>query len=107
MGVGLPQMLCLGGGVGLVIVFQGRVIVVVGMGGCHVLPLAAVPQVMHHVSVLVSVNDGVMGVLHTDLLVTLLRIREPAGSEWPARAGCGGAGIASSGLPLARPCCLD
>jgi hypothetical protein len=50
-----------------------------------VLPLAAVPQVMHHVGVFVSVNDGVMGVLHSDLLVTLLRIREPAGGEWPAR----------------------
>jgi len=43
MGVGLPQVLGLGLDVGLVIVFQGRVIVLVGMGGRHVLPLAAMP----------------------------------------------------------------
>jgi hypothetical protein len=43
MGVGLPQMLRLSVDVGLVIVFQGRVIVVVRMGGRHVLPLGAVP----------------------------------------------------------------
>ena len=43
MGVGLPQMLGLSVDVGLMIVFHGRVIVVVGMGGRHVLPLDAVP----------------------------------------------------------------
>jgi hypothetical protein len=43
MGVGLPQMLRFGVDVGLVIVFHGRVIVVVGMAGRHVLPLGAVP----------------------------------------------------------------
>jgi len=107
IGVGLPQMLCLSVGVGLVIVFQGRMTVVVGMGGCHGLPLAAVPQVMHHVSVLVSVTDGVMGVLHGDLLVTLLRIREPAGGVWLGKAGRGGAGIAESGPPLVGSCCSD
>jgi len=41
MGVGLPQVLGLGLDVGLVIVFQGWMIVLVGMGGRHVLPLAA------------------------------------------------------------------
>jgi hypothetical protein len=43
MGVGLTQVFGLGLDVGLVIVFQGRVIVLVGMGGRHVLPLAAMP----------------------------------------------------------------
>jgi hypothetical protein len=43
MGVGLSQMLGLSVGVGLVIVFHGRMIVVVGMGGRHVLPMSAVP----------------------------------------------------------------
>jgi hypothetical protein len=43
MGVGLPQVLRLGLDVGLVIVFQRRVIVLVGMGRRHVLPLAAMP----------------------------------------------------------------
>src|SRR5260370_22402354 len=38
---------------------------------------------MHHVSVVVGVNDGVMGVFHSDLLVTLLR----SGTCWPARPG--------------------
>jgi hypothetical protein len=78
MGVCFPLMLRLGLDVGSVIVHHGRVIVLVGMGGRHVLPLAAMPQVMHHVSVVVGVNDGVMGVLHSDLLVAVLR-REPAG----------------------------
>jgi hypothetical protein len=44
--VGLPQVLCLGVDVRLVIVFQGWVIVLVGMSGRPVLPLAAVPQVV-------------------------------------------------------------
>jgi hypothetical protein len=83
MGVSFPLMLRLGLDVGLVIVFHGRVIVLVGMGGRHVLPLAAMPQVMHHVSVIVGVNDGVMGVLHSDLLVTVVR-REPAGRSGSA-----------------------
>jgi len=43
MGVCLSQMLGLSIDVGLVIVFHGRVIVVVGMGGRHVLPMGAVP----------------------------------------------------------------
>lgn len=62
--VGLPQVLCLGVDVGLVIVFQSWVIVLMGMSGRHMLPLAAVPEVVHYVSVLVVVNDGVVGVLH-------------------------------------------
>ena len=64
VGVGLPQMLCLGVDVRFVIVFQGRVIVLVGMGGRHVLPLAAVPEIVHQVGVLMGVNDRIMGVLH-------------------------------------------
>jgi hypothetical protein len=78
MDVSFPLMLRLGLDVGLVIVFHGRVIVLVGMDGRHVFPLDAMTQVMHHVSVVVGVNDGVMCVLHSDLLVTVLR-REPAG----------------------------
>ena len=38
-------------------------IALVGMGGSHVLPLAAMPEVVHHVGVLVGVNDRIMGVL--------------------------------------------
>jgi hypothetical protein len=68
--VGLPQVLCLGIDVRLVIVLQGWVVVLVGMSGRHMLPLAAVPEVVHHVSVLVGVNDRVMGVLHNRPLVT-------------------------------------
>lgn len=34
-----------------------------GMGGRHVFPLGAVPEVVDQVSVLVRVNYGVMGVL--------------------------------------------
>ena len=60
--VGLPQVLCLGVDVGLVIVFQSWVIVLMGMSGRHMLPLAAVPEVVHYVRVLVVVNDGVVGV---------------------------------------------
>ena len=76
--VGLPQVLCLGVDVRLVIVFHGRVIVLVRMNGRHVFPLSAVPQVVHDVGVLVSVNDGIMGVLHGLLLVILLCVRGPA-----------------------------
>lgn len=60
MDVGLPDVLCLGIDMRLVIVFQGWVIVLAGMSGRHVLPLGAVPEVVHHVSVL----DRVMGVFH-------------------------------------------
>ena len=60
--MGLPQVLCLSVDVRLVIVFHGRMIVLVRMSGRHVFPLSAVPQVVHDVSVLVSVNDGIMGV---------------------------------------------
>lgn len=62
--VGLPQVLCLGVGMSLVIMFQGWVIVLVRMRGRHMFPLAAVPEVVHHVRVLVGVNDRVMVVLH-------------------------------------------
>jgi hypothetical protein len=68
--VGLPEMLGVGVDMGLMIVFHGRVVVPVRVGGRHVLPLAAVPQVVHQVSVLMGVNDGVMGVRHGVLLVT-------------------------------------
>ena len=59
------------------VVFYGRVVVLVRMGGRHVFPLSTVPQVMHQVSVLVCVNDGVMGVRYGLLLVTY-RAPEPA-----------------------------
>jgi hypothetical protein len=89
--VGLPHVLCLGVDMGLVIVFQGWVIVLVGMSGRHVLPLAAVPEVVHHVSVLVGVNDRVMGMLHG----------LPPGQMWEpargARPGLAGAALASLG----------
>lgn len=62
--VGLPQVLCLGTDVRLVVVLHGWVIVLVGMSGRHVLPLTAVPEVVHDVSVLVGVHDRVMGVRH-------------------------------------------
>jgi hypothetical protein len=62
--VGLPQVLCLGIDVRFMIVLYGWVIVLVRMSGRHVFPLDAVPEVVHDVSVLVGVNDGVMGVLH-------------------------------------------
>src|SRR5258708_2271295 len=45
---------------------------------------------MHHVSVAVGVNDGVVGVFHGDLLVTLPR----SGTCWPTRLGPGNAGLA-------------
>jgi hypothetical protein len=70
--VGLPPVLCFSIDVRLVIVFHGRMIVLVRMSGRHVFPLSAVPQVVHDVSMLVSVNDGIMGVLHGLHLVTLL-----------------------------------
>jgi hypothetical protein len=38
--------------------------VLVRMSGRHMLPLAAVPEIVHYVSVLVGVNDRIMGVLH-------------------------------------------
>jgi hypothetical protein len=62
--VGLPEVLFLGVFVRLVVVFHGRVVVLVRMGGRHVFPLGAVPEVVHDVGVLVGMNDGVMGVLH-------------------------------------------
>ncbi len=68
--MGLPEMLGAGVGVGLVVVFHGRVVVLVRVGGRHVFPLGAVPKVVHEVSVLVGVNDGVMGVRHGLPLVT-------------------------------------
>jgi hypothetical protein len=92
--VGLPQVLCLGVDVRLVIVFQGWVIVLVGMTGRHVLPLAAVPQVVHHVSVLVGVNDGVMGVLHGLPLGTPLCVRNLLAAPGPGRRGSGSVGLA-------------
>jgi hypothetical protein len=68
--VGLPEMLGAGVDMGLMVVFHGRVVVLVGVGGRHVFPLSTVPQVVHQVSVLMGVNDGVMGVRHRVLLVT-------------------------------------
>jgi hypothetical protein len=94
MGVCFPLMLRLGLDVGSVIVHHDRVIVLVGMGGRHVLPLAAMPQVMHHVSVVVGVNDGVMGVLHSDLLVC----RAASGTCWPTTLGPGNAAAARTRL---------
>jgi hypothetical protein len=82
--MGLPQVLCLSVGVRLVIVFHGRMIVLVRMSGRLVFPLSAVPQVVHDVSVLVSVNDGIMGVLHGLPFVTLLCVREPVGGAGQA-----------------------
>ena len=52
--VGLPEMLGVGVGVRLVVVFHGRVVVLVRVGSRHVFPLGAVPQVVHQVSVLVG-----------------------------------------------------
>ena len=77
MVVGLPQVLCLGADVRFMIVLHGWVIVLVRMSGRHVFPLSAVPQVVHDVSVLVSVNDGIMGVLH-DFPLVICCVREPA-----------------------------
>jgi len=62
--VGLPEVLFPGVFVGLVVVFHGRVVVLVRMGGRHVFPLGAVPELVHDVGVLMGVNDAVMGVLH-------------------------------------------
>jgi hypothetical protein len=87
MDVGLPQVLFLSVDVRLVIVFHGRVVVLVRMSSRHVFPLSAVPQVVHDVSVLVSVNDGIVGVLHDLSLVTPLRVREPARGAWPGMLG--------------------
>jgi hypothetical protein len=70
--VGFPHVLRAGVDMRLVIVFHDGMIVLVGMSGRQVLPLAAMPEVVHHVSVLVSVNDRVMGVLHGLPLVALL-----------------------------------
>ena len=42
VGMGLPQVLCLSVDVRLVIVFHGRVIVLVRMSGRHAVPLGAV-----------------------------------------------------------------
>ena len=46
----LPRVLCLGADVRFIIVLHGWVIVLVRMSGRHVLPLGAVPQVVHDVS---------------------------------------------------------
>jgi hypothetical protein len=73
--VGLPQVFCLGVDVRVVIVLHGWVIVLVRVSGRHVLPLGPVPEVVHDVIVLVRVNDGVMGVLHDLLLITLRCMR--------------------------------
>lgn len=70
MVVGLPEMFGVRVGMGLMIVFHGRVVVLMRVAGRHVFPLSTVPQVMHQVSVLMGVNDGVMGVRHGLLLVT-------------------------------------
>lgn len=83
--VGFPQMLRDDIGMRLMIVFHDWVVVLVGMSGRQVLPLAAMPKVVHYVSVLVGVNDRVMGV-HPGLpLLTLLRVRKPAQSPWLSR----------------------
>lgn len=92
--VGFPQVLRLGVDVRLVIVFDGWMIVLVGMKGRYVLPLAAVPEIVHHVSVLMGMNDRVMGVLHDLPLVTLLCVREPA------------RGARRAGLAMAAPTTL-
>jgi hypothetical protein len=92
--VGFPQVLRLGADVRLVIVFDSWMIVLVGMKGRHVLPLAAVPEIVHHVSVLMGMNDRVMGVLHDLPLVTLLWVREPA------------RGARRAGLAMAAPATL-
>ena len=83
--VGLPHVLRVGVAMWLMIVFHDWVIVLVGMSGRHVLPLAAMPEVVHHVSVLVGVNDRVMSVFHGLPLVAccacgnLPRVLGPAG----------------------------
>jgi len=74
--VGLPEVLFPGVFVRLVVVFHGWMVMLVGMGGRHVFPVGAVPEVVHHVGVLVGVNDGLMGVLHGLLLVTLSCVRD-------------------------------
>jgi hypothetical protein len=89
--VGLPQVLCLSVDVRLVIVFHGRVIVLMRMSGRHVFPLGAVPQVVHDVGVLVSMNDGIMGVLHGLSLVTYC-----AYGNLPAAPGRRGGSMASA-----------
>lgn len=95
MVVGLPQVLCPGADVRLMIVLHGWVIVLVRMCGRHVFPMGAVPQVVHDVSVLVGVNDGVMGVLHGLPFVPCCACANLP--EAPGRAG-----LASGSACLAR-----
>ena len=69
--VGLPEMLGVGVDMRLVVMFHGRMVVLMRVSRRHVFPLGAMPQVMHQVSVLVG--DGVMGVHHGLPLVTYSR----------------------------------
>ena len=79
MDVGLPEVFCLGVDMRFVVVFHGRVVVLVRMSGRHVPPLGAVPEVVHDVGVLVGVNNGIMGVFH-DLPLAICCVREPVRS---------------------------
>jgi len=98
MVVGLPQVLCPGADMRFMIVLHDWVIVLVRMSGRHVFPLSAVPEIVHDVSVLVCVNDGVMGVLHGLPSVPCYACGNLL--EAPGRAGLadGGAGLARGWL---------
>jgi hypothetical protein len=68
--VGFARVLRLDVGVRLMIVFNGWMIVFVGMSRRHVLPLTSMPEIVHHVSMFMSMNDPVVFVLHDLPLVT-------------------------------------
>lgn len=77
--VGFAHVLRVGVGVRIMIVFDGWMIVFVGMGRRHVLPLTSVPEIVHHVRMFVGMNNPVMLVLHDLPLVT------PPCAQGPAR----------------------
>jgi hypothetical protein len=68
--VGFAHVLRLGVGVRLVIVFNGRMIVFVGMGRRHVLPLVSMPEIVNYMCMFMGMNDLVMLVIHDLPLVT-------------------------------------
>lgn len=79
--MGFAHMLSLGVGVRLVIMSDGWMIVFVGMGRRHVLPLTPMPEIVHHECIFVRMNDLVMLVIHDLPLLAAPRLREPARAD--------------------------
>lgn len=60
MDMGFADVLRLGVGVRLMIMFNGWMIVFVGMGRRHVLPLTSMPEIVDHVGMFMGMNNPVM-----------------------------------------------